>query len=111
MEDEEEYEVYHTTPYHICTLYIVIIRGKPNEDDLIDHIIQIQPPTAIPLKDIVRESESHPWIELHSVESTSEDTKVLQYFKSIPMNIKSSLLAKEEEKLCQHLRENLDVFS
>lgn len=54
LEDEEEYKVYHAIPYPIYTLDIFIRGGKPDEYDLIDHILQIQPPTSIPIDDLVR---------------------------------------------------------
>ena len=39
LEEEEEDEVYHTTPHPICTLDVMIGGGKLDEDDLIDHIL------------------------------------------------------------------------
>lgn len=40
LEEENEYEVYHTTSYPFCTLDAIIGGGQPNEDDPIDQILQ-----------------------------------------------------------------------
>ena len=39
LEDEEDNEVYHATPYPIYTVDVFIRGGKPDEDDLIDNIL------------------------------------------------------------------------
>ena len=39
VEDEEEDEWYHTTPYPIFNLYIVIVCAKLDEHQIIDHIL------------------------------------------------------------------------
>ena len=51
--EEEEYELYHTTSHAICTLDVVIGGGQPNEDDLIEQILQNQPPNTMPLDVLV----------------------------------------------------------
>ena len=54
LEEEEEDELYHTTPYPIFSLDIITRGEKPDEDDLIDHILQIQPPTSIPNDELMK---------------------------------------------------------
>ena len=88
--------MYHEKPYPICTLDVVIRGGKPNEDDLIDHILQNQPPTTIPLNEFVREYESSPWTELLLVDSNPEHVKNINFGPSRTLNINSSLSLKQE---------------
>lgn len=52
MEEEEKYEVYHTTYYPNFTLDVVIEVGKPHEGDLIDQILHNQPPNIMPLDEL-----------------------------------------------------------
>lgn len=58
--EEDEYEVYHTTSHPMCTLDVVIGGRKPDEDDLIDHILQTQPPNTLPLHYLVNGAEGNP---------------------------------------------------
>lgn len=60
LEEEEEDELYHTTPHPILTLDIIIGVEKPNEDYLINHILHNQPPTSIPIDELMKEYESNP---------------------------------------------------
>ena len=52
--------------------------GQLDEDELIDHAIQNQSSTNIPLETLVKKSEIQPWMEVHSFESTSESTKAIE---------------------------------
>lgn len=111
IEEEEEDEVYHTTSHPICTLDVVIGGGKPDEDDLIDQILQKQSPNTMPLDELVKESESIPWTELCLIEPSPTHVKLVEFGPSRTLNINPSLLANQEEKLCKMLREHLDSFS
>ena len=42
----------------MCTIYDILRGGKFDEDELIDHAIQNQSSTNIPLETLVKESES-----------------------------------------------------
>jgi len=55
---------FHTTPYLIYTLDVVIQDEKPDEDDLIDHILHNQPPTSMPIPNLMKEFRSSRWIDL-----------------------------------------------
>lgn len=70
LEDEDEDELYHTTPYPIFTLDTIIGGGKLDEHDLIDYIIYNKPPTPIKIDDFKKEFGSSPWTELFSVDSS-----------------------------------------
>ena len=50
-------------------------------------------------------------MDVHLVESTSETTKAIDFCPSRSLKINSNLSGKEEKKLCQLLKENLDAFS
>ena len=65
LEDEED-ELYNISPMY--TINAILRGGQLDEDELIDHAIQNQSSTKIPLETLVKESESQPWMEVHSVE-------------------------------------------
>ena len=69
--------MYHTTSHPICTLYAIIGGGKPDEDYLIDQILQNQPPNTIPLDELVKESEGNPWTELFLVDASPAHVKIV----------------------------------
>ena len=90
---DEEYEVYKKTS--IFNIDVVLTRGQLDEDELIDHAIQNQSPTNSPLENLVKVSESQPWIELHSVDSTYETTKDIDFGPSISLKINSKFSVEE----------------
>jgi len=92
--EEEEDEVYHTTSHPTCTLDAIIWRGKPDEDDLIDQILQNQAPNTIPLDKLVKESKGNPWIELCLIDPSPAHIKILEFGPSRVLKINPSLLAK-----------------
>ena len=108
LENEED-ELYNTAP--MCTIDVILRGGNLYEDEVIDHAIQNQSSTNNPLKTLVKEFESQPWMEVHSVESTSESTKVIDFGPSLSLKINPNLSNEEEKHLCQLLKENLDAFS
>ena len=61
LEDEGD-ELYNTAP--MCTIDTILRGGQLDEDELIDHAIQNQSSTNTPLKTLVKESESQPWMEV-----------------------------------------------
>ena len=107
--EDEEYELYNTTP--MCTVNAILRGGQLNEDELIDHAIQNQSSTNIPLETLVKESENQPWMEVHSVESNSEITKAIEFGPSRSLKINRNLSNEEEKQLSQLLKENLEAFS
>ena len=94
LEDEED-ELYKTSP--MCIVYAILRGGQLDEDEIIDHAIQNQSSTNIPLETLVKESESQPWMEVHLVESTSESTKAIEFGPSRSMKINPNL-SNEKEK-------------
>ena len=54
--EDEYYELYNTAP--MCTVDSILRGGQLDEDELIDHAIQNQSSTNIPLETLVKESES-----------------------------------------------------
>jgi len=60
LEDEEEDELYRTTPYRFCTLDTIIGGGQLEEDDLIYHILHNHPPTPIPIEELIKKYGSSP---------------------------------------------------
>lgn len=111
LEDEEEDVSYHTMPYLVCTLDIVIGRRKLNEDGLINHILHNQPPTPILVDELMKETESNPWTGLCSLESSLGHVKIVEVGPSRTIKINHSLLAKKEEQVCNVLRQHLDDFA
>jgi len=69
--------VYHTTSHPKYNLYVVIGGGKPDEDDLIDQILENQSPNTMPLDDIVKESKGNPWNELCIVDPSPAHVKMV----------------------------------
>ena len=108
LEDDED-ELYNTAP--MCTIDFILRGGQLDEDELIDHAIQNQSSTNIPLETLVKDLESQPWMEVHSVETTSKTTKVIDFGPSSSLKINPNLSNEEEKQLCQLLKENLDAFS
>ena len=95
----------------MCTIDSILRGGQLDEDKLIDHSIQNQTSTNIPLETLVNESESQPWMEVHSVESNSESAKAIDFFPYISLKINPYLSKEEEKQLCQLLKESLDAFA
>ena len=81
----------------MCTVDVILRGGQLDEDELIDHAIQNQSSTNIPLETLVKESENQPWMEVHSFESTFETTKAIDFGPSRSLKINPNL-SNEEEK-------------
>ena len=95
----------------MCTINDIIRGGHLDEDELIDHAIQSQSSTNTPLETLVKDSKSQPWMEVHSVDSTSETTKDIEFGPSGSLKINLNLSNEEEKQLCQLLKENLNALS
>ena len=52
----------------MCTIGFILRGGQLDEDEIIDHAIQNQSSTNMPLETLVKDSKSQPWMEVHSVE-------------------------------------------
>lgn len=68
-----------------------------DEDDLIHHILQDQPPIAMPVDELIKELESSPLTDFFSTNSSLEHVKVVEISWSETLNINSSLSIKQEE--------------
>ena len=93
LEEEEEDEVYHTTSYLICTLDIDIGGGQPDDDELIDQILQKQHPITMPLDELVKESKDNSLIDLCLVDPSFAHVKIVEFGPSKTLKINPSLSA------------------
>lgn len=66
LEYEEEDETYSSPIYKLET---TIRGGNPNEDDIIEHILQNQSLNTMSLEEVVKESKNEPQIDLCSIDS------------------------------------------
>ena len=107
--EDEEYELYNIAP--MCTVDAILSGGQLDEYEIINHAIQNQSSTNIPLETLLKESEIQPWMEVKSVDKTSETTKVVEFGPSKSLKINPSLSNEEEKQLCQLLKENIEAFS
>ena len=58
LEEVEEDEVYSSPVY---TLNATLGVGEPDEDDLIEKILQNHPPNTMSLVELVKKAEDNPW--------------------------------------------------
>ena len=95
----------------MCPLDAILKGGKLDEDELIDHVIQNESSTNIPLKTLVKESEIQPWMEVNSVESTFETTKAIEFGPSRSLKINPNLLNGEDKEICLLFKQKIEAFS
>lgn len=103
--------MYHNTSYPICTLDVIIGGGKPDEDDLIDQILQNQPPDTMSLDELVKIFEDNPWINLCLANPNPIHVKMMLFGPAKTLKINPSFSSHQEKDLCDILREHLDAFS
>eukprot|EP00253_Pinus_taeda_P026388 PITA_26388 len=108
LEEEEEDEIYSTQLY---ILEATIGGGHPDEDDLIEHLLQSLTPSSLPLEEEVRETQNNHPIDLCLANSNPLHVKTIEFGPEKTLKINPSLSALEEEKLCNILRENLESFA
>lgn len=101
---------YITPPLTQYYLDIITRGGKPDEDDLIDHVLHNQPPTPIHIDELMKGFESNPWANLCPTYSIPDHVKTIKFGSYKNLNINPSRLGKHEEKLCKVLRKHLDAF-
>lgn len=102
----------YTIPHPMqCVPQMLLQEGATDENDLIDKILQIQPPNTMPLDDMVTKSEDNPWTNLCLVDSSLAHVKMVEFGPSKTLKINPSLSAHQEEDLGTMLREHLDDFS
>eukprot|EP00253_Pinus_taeda_P013815 PITA_13815 len=65
----------------------------------------------MPLDELLKTSKDNPWNDLCLVDSTLAHIKMVEFGPSKTLKIHPSLSAHQEEKLCNMLREHLDVFA
>ena len=94
----------------MCTIDAVLRGGQLDEDELIDHAIQNQSSTNTPLETLVKQSETQPWMEVKSIETTSEITKAVKFGPYRSLKINPNLSIEEEKQICQLLKENIEAF-
>lgn len=111
LEEGEEEEFYQTSLYPVYTLDTITGGGHLDGDKLIDHILQNQPPTTIPVEEPMKEYESSPWTELCYADSNLELANIFEIGPSVTLNINPYISDEQEEHLCSVLRQDLDVFS
>ena len=108
FEEEEEDEVYYAQIY---TLGATIGGGQQDEDDLIEHLLQIPTPSSLPLEEEVRETQNNHPIDLCLANSNPLCVKTVEFGLEKILSINPYFFALEEEKLCSMLRENLEAFA
>ena len=85
--------------------------GQQDEDDLIEHLLQIPTPSSLPLEEEVRETKSNHPIDLCLANSKPLHVKTIEFGLERTFKINPSLSTLEEEKLCNMLREHLEAFA
>ena len=107
LEEEDEDEVYSAP---LCTVEATI--GVPQtEDDLIENLIQNPPPSVLPLKELVEETQANPLVDLCMGDPTSLRVKNVEFGPEKTLKINSSLSTSQEKELCSLLNNHLDAFS
>ena len=71
----------------MCTVDFILRGGHLDEDELINHAIQNQPRTKSHLQNLVKESGIKPWMEVHSIDSTSKTNKAIEFVPSRSLEI------------------------
>eukprot|EP00253_Pinus_taeda_P022003 PITA_22003 len=108
LEEEEEDEVYSAQLY---ALEATIGGGQQDEDDLIEHLLQIPTPRSLPLEEEVRKTQNNHPIDLCLANSNPLCVKTIEFGPEKTLNINPSLFALEEGNVCDMLRENLKAFA
>lgn len=111
LEEEEKDEIYFAKSYPICTLDATIGGWQPNEDDLIDQILQNQSPNTMSLDELVKKVEDDPGTDFFLADSSPTHVKMVEFGPDRTLKINLSLSAHHEKELCNMLREQLDAFS
>eukprot|EP00253_Pinus_taeda_P034284 PITA_34284 len=106
--EEEEDKIYSTQIY---TFEEIIGGGQQDEDDLIEHLLQIPTPSSLPLEEEVKATLNNHQLDLCLANSNPLQVKTIEFGPEKTLKINPSLYAFEEEKLCNLLRENLEAFT
>ena len=85
--------------------------GQPNEDDFIEHILQIPTPSTLSLEEVVKGTKRNHQIDLCLVDSNPTRVKTIEFGPERTLKINPSLSVHQEENLCNMLREHLDAFA
>jgi len=85
--------------------------GQPDEDDLIEHILQNPTPNTLSLGKVVKETKRNHQIDLCLPQSSPTRVKTIEFGLERTLKINPSLSVHLEEELCNMLREHLGVFS
>ena len=88
LEEEEEYVVYSSPIY---SLDVTIGGGQPDEDDLIEKILQNQPPNTMSLEELVKKDEDDPWNGLCLADSIPTHVKMIEFGPARTLKINLSL--------------------
>jgi len=76
LEEEEEDEVYSAQIY---TLETTMGGGQPDEDDLIEHILQIPAPSTLSLEEVVKETQKNHQIDQCLANSNTIRVKTIEF--------------------------------
>jgi len=84
--------------------------GQLDEDDLIEHILQIPTPSTLSLEEVVKETKRNHHIDLCLAYSNPTHVKTIEFSPERTLKINPSLSV-HQEKLCNMLKEHLDAFA
>eukprot|EP00253_Pinus_taeda_P001941 PITA_01941 len=107
LEEEEKYEVYSAQLY---ALEETIGGGHQDDNEFIEHLLQIPTPSSLPLEEEVRETQKNHPNDLCLANSNPLLVQTISVLEKT-LKINPSLSTLEEEKLCNMLRENLEAFT
>lgn len=107
MEKGEEDEVYSAP---LCT--VEATRGGPQtEDDLIENLIQNPSPSALPLEEMVEDTQASALVDLGATDLTTPRVKNVEFGLERTLKISSSLSPSQEKELCSLLTRHLEAFA
>ena len=78
--------------------------GHPNEDYLIEHILQNPTPNTLSLEELVKETKRNHHIDLCLADSNPTSVKTIEFGPEMTLKINPSLSVHQEEKVVQHAK-------
>jgi len=107
LDEGEEDEVYSAP---LCT--VETTRGGPKtEDDLIETLIQNPPPSALPLEELVEDTQASTLVDPCVTNPITPRVQNVEFGPERTLKISSSLSPSQEKGLCSLLASHLDAFA
>lgn len=85
--------------------------GKPDEDYLIEHMLQTLTPNTLSLEEVLKEIHKNHQIDLCLAHSKHTHIKTIEFGPERTLKINPSLFVHQEEKLWNMIKEHLDAFA